>query len=89
LWFATKSGRIVLAIVMTVITGLIISTAVGLLAVGRLNLISVAFIPLFVGLGVDFAIQLSVRFNAERLEGADYALAMENAAAALGEPLGL
>lgn len=89
LWFATKSGKIVLAIVITVVTGLIISTAVGLLAVGRLNLISVAFIPLFVGLGVDFAIQLSVRFNAERLEGADYALAMENAAAALGEPLGL
>jgi len=89
LWFATRSLKIVTAIVLTVLAGLVVSTAVGLLAVGRLNLISVAFIPLFVGLGVDFAIQLSVRFNAERLAGADYALAMERAAAALGEPLGL
>ena len=33
----------------------------------RFNLISVAFIPLFVGLGVDFGIQFSVRYRAERL----------------------
>ena len=33
---------------------------------GRFNLISVAFIPLFVGLGIDFSIQFSVRFLAER-----------------------
>jgi hypothetical protein len=38
-----------------------------LLAIGRFNLISVAFIPLFVGLGVDFSIQFSVRSLAERL----------------------
>ncbi len=89
LWFATRSVKIVGAIVVTIVAGLVLATAVGLLAVGSLNLISVAFIPLFVGLGVDFAIQLSVRFNAERLEGADLELALERAAAALGEPLGL
>ena len=38
----------------------------GLLVIGRFNLISVAFIPLFVGLGIDFSIQFSVRFLAER-----------------------
>jgi predicted RND superfamily exporter protein len=54
------------AIFGTIILGLIVTLAVGLLAVGRLNLISVAFIPLFVGLGVDFGIQICVRFNAER-----------------------
>ena len=36
--------------------------------VGALNLISVAFAVLFVGLGVDFGIQFSVRYRAERHE---------------------
>ena len=55
--------------------------------IGRLNLISVAFIPLFVGLGVDFGIQICVRFNAERMEGAAAPEALRDAAAALGAPL--
>ncbi|WP_294102208.1 MMPL family transporter [Sphingomonas sp.] len=89
LWFATKSAKIVVAIVVTIVAGLVIATAVGLAAVGTLNLISVAFIPLFVGLGVDFGIQISVRFNHERCEGASIPQALENAAAALGAPLTL
>ncbi len=51
------------------------TTALGLALVGRFNLISVAFIPLFVGLGVDFGIQLSVRFRAEGARAARAALA--------------
>ncbi|OYY67348.1 MMPL family transporter [Sphingomonas sp. 28-63-12] len=89
LWFATRSGKIVLAIVATIVTGLVVTTAVGLAAVHTLNLISVAFIPLFVGLGVDFGIQISVRFNAERLDGAAIPQALERAAVALGAPLAL
>jgi hopanoid biosynthesis associated RND transporter like protein HpnN len=79
----------VVGIVVTIVAGLIITTAAGLLAVGTLNLISVAFIPLFVGLGVDFGIQISVRFNAERLDGANVGVALERAAVALGAPLAL
>ena len=89
LWFATRSGRIVAAIIITTIVGLVLTSAVGLLAVGRFNLISIAFIPLFVGLGVDFGIQISIKFNAERLEGVAPALALERAAADLGAPLAL
>ena len=69
LWFATRSVRLVGAILATIVSGLVVTSAVGLLAVGRFNLISVAFIPLFVGLGVDFGIQICVRFNAERSGG--------------------
>ena len=89
LWFATRSAKIVAAIVVTIVAGLIVTTALGLLAVGALNLISVAFIPLFVGLGVDFGIQIAVRFNAERLEGAGTGEALHRAAVALGAPLAL
>jgi uncharacterized protein len=87
LWLATRSWRLVGAIVATIVVGLIVTTAVGLLAVGRLNLISVAFIPLFVGLGIDFGIQICVRFNAERADGHAAAAALQRAADALGAPL--
>lgn len=84
LWFATRSAKTVFAIVVTIVTGLVMTTAVGLLAAGRLNLISVAFIPLYVGLGVDFGIQVSVRFNAERRAGAGVVEALERAADGVG-----
>ncbi|CAN5366403.1 MMPL family transporter [soil metagenome] len=89
LWFATRSAKIVTAIVITTLAGLVVTTAVGLFAVGTLNLISVAFIPLFVGLGVDFGIQISVRFNAERIDGAADDIALKRAAVALAAPLTL
>lgn len=87
LWLATHSVRMVAAIFVTTLLGLILTTATGLAAVGSFNLISVAFIPLFVGLGIDFGIQLAVRFNADRTEGDAPAKAMERAAGALGGPL--
>lgn len=89
LWFATRSVRIVAAIMVTTLVGLLITMALGLAAVGRFNLISVAFIPLFVGLGIDFGIQLSVRFRQERLTESDPRLALRRAAEALGGALTL
>jgi hopanoid biosynthesis associated RND transporter like protein HpnN len=68
LWLATRSMRMVACILITTAAGLLLTMGAGLAAVGRFNLISVAFIPLFVGLGIDFGIQLMVRFRAERQE---------------------
>ena len=39
--------------------------------VGALNLISVAFAVLFVGIGVDFGIQFCVRYREERFKEPD------------------
>lgn len=66
LWLALRSKRIILAVFLTVGVGLAITAAAGLMMAGTLNLISVAFAVLFVGLGVDFGIQFSVRYRAER-----------------------
>lgn len=87
LWLATRSVRIVTAILATIIVGLILTIAAGLLMVGVFNIISVAFIPLFVGLGVDFGIQIAVKFNAERRDGESSAAALERTAAAIGGSL--
>ena len=89
LWLAVRSAKLVAAILITTLAGLAIATAMGTLLVGAFNLISVAFIPLFVGLGVDFGIQLSVRFRAERLEHPRIAPALERTGRALGGSLTL
>src|SRR5258708_15500707 len=78
-----------MAILVTTVVGLVMTAAIGLLAVGRFNLISVAFIPLFVGLGVDFSIQFSVRSLAERLVRPDLETALAATGAAIGKALAL
>ena len=87
LWWAVRSLRIVAAITLVTLAGLVVTSAIGLAAVGKFNLISVAFIPLFVGLGVDFGIQLSIRFRAEG--GSNPAAALRAAATGLGGALAL
>jgi hypothetical protein len=69
--------------------GLVLTAACGLLVIGRFNLISMAFIPLFVGLGVDFSIQFSVRALAERLVQPTREAALIEAGASIGRALAL
>lgn len=89
LWLALRSLRLSLAVGITVGVGLALSTAAGLLIVGALNLISIAFFTLFIGLSVDFAIQFTVRYRAERYECPDLQGALSRAAAKAGRPLAL
>jgi hopanoid biosynthesis associated RND transporter like protein HpnN len=70
LWLALHSSKIIVAVFATLFIGLSITTAVGLMMVGSLNLLSIAFAVLFIGLGVDFGIQYSVRFKNSDLEPA-------------------
>jgi uncharacterized protein len=66
LWLALRWWRIIFAVFASLAVGLSITAALGMLMVGTLNLISVYFAVLFVGLGVDFGLQFSVRYRAER-----------------------
>jgi uncharacterized protein len=66
LWLALKKARIISAVFVNLMVGLVLTAAVGLWMVGSLNPISIAFGVLFVGLGVDFGIQFSVRYRSER-----------------------
>ena len=66
LFLATQTWRLVVPILSTLVLGLVLTTGFAALAVGTLNLISVAFAILFVGIAVDFAIQFSVRLRERR-----------------------
>ena len=62
LW-ALRSLKLAFATLIALLVGLIFSAAVATLTVGHLNLISIAFAVLYIGLGVDYAIHLSLRFE--------------------------
>ncbi|MDQ0470573.1 hopanoid biosynthesis associated RND transporter like protein HpnN [Labrys wisconsinensis] len=89
LWLALHSSRIILAVMVSLVVGLMVTAALGLLMVGAFNLISVAFAVLFVGLGVDFGIQFSVRYREERHLDDDLTTALHHAALKAGRPLAL
>lgn len=62
-----RSLRLVLGILAALIVGLVWTAGFTTLAIGHLNLVSVAFAVLFIGLGVDFGIHFALRFREERL----------------------
>ena len=89
LWLALHSAKIIFAVFVNLFVGLSVTTAVGLAMVGSLNLLSVAFAVLFIGLGVDFGIQFSVRYRSERFKNDNLTLALEEAARRVAVPLSL
>jgi hopanoid biosynthesis associated RND transporter like protein HpnN len=89
LWMALHSAKIIFAVFVNLFIGLSLTTAVGLLMVGSLNLLSIAFAVLFVGLGVDFGIQFSVRYRSERFKNDNLTRALEEAARRSAVPLSL
>ena len=82
LFLAVKTWRLILPILATLGLGLMLTLLFASLAVGTLNLVSVGFGILFVGIAVDFAIQFSVRYRERRFEYPDPAEAMRQNAVA-------
>lgn len=89
LWLALHSAKIIFAVFVNLFVGLALTTAAGLMMVGSFNLLSIAFAVLFVGLGVDFGIQYSVRYRSERYKHNDLPGALVLAAKRSAVPLSL
>ncbi|WP_233804443.1 MMPL family transporter [Paraburkholderia sp. HP33-1] len=89
LWLALRSGRMIAAVFITLFVGLAITAALGLMMVGALNMISVAFMVLFVGLGVDFGVQFGVKYREERNRDDRLSAALMHTAHSIGVPLTL
>ena len=89
LWLALHSPKIIFAVFVTLFVGLAVTTAIGLMMVTSLTLLSIAFAVLFVGIGVDFGIQYSVRYRSERFKTNDLEKALLVAAKRSAVPLSL
>lgn len=61
LWLGLGSLRAILAAITTLLVGLVLTAAFATFAVGSLNVLSLTFAVLFIGLGIDFAVHMILR----------------------------
>ncbi len=63
LTIAFRSWRLMVVTLLTLLVGLSLSAGFATVAVGKLNILSLAFAVLFIGLAVDYAIHLCLRYQ--------------------------
>ena len=86
IWGLNAAGLVV-AVLLTLACGLVWTAAFATIFVGSLNLISVCFAVLFIGMGVDFGIQYAMRYREELVTSPQRALALVGAAQGSGGAL--
>jgi hopanoid biosynthesis associated RND transporter like protein HpnN len=84
LYLALRSARLVVAAVLTLACGLTFTAAFAAAAIGHLNLISVAFGVLYVGLGIDYALYVCMEYRELLGRGEPSRTAMPAAARRMG-----
>src|SRR5208282_5579951 len=84
-----RSPRLVFATIATLLLSLVWTASFAALAIGSLNMISVAFAVLFIGLAVDFSIQFGLRYKESVDQGAGLAEALRSAASGTGVAVSL
>ncbi len=87
LYMGLRSTRLILSALSTLLVGLIGTGAFAAAAIGELNLISVAFAVLYIGLGIDYAIHLSLRYRKLRRTGEPNDVAITGAVHEVGSSL--
>jgi hopanoid biosynthesis associated RND transporter like protein HpnN len=79
-----RSPKLVFATIVTLMLSLVWTATFAAVAIGYLNLISVAFAVLFIGLAVDFSIQFGFRYKEGIEQGDLHAAALRRAASGTG-----
>jgi uncharacterized protein len=87
LFVALRSAKLVGAIIVTLAAGFMLTAGFAALAIGSLNLISIAFGVLFIGLAVDFSIQFSIRYRDQRHRVGTFPGALRGTALTIGPSL--
>jgi hopanoid biosynthesis associated RND transporter like protein HpnN len=81
--WGVRSFRIIAATYLSMIVGLIWTAAFAMIAVGQYNTISIIFLVMFIGLGVDFAVHLCLKYQ-ESLNDGDKSQALIDMGSGLG-----
>lgn len=87
LWIGLRSGRLLLVSFVCLVVGLFLTAGFATVAVGHLNLISIAFAVLYIGLGVDFATHFCLRYQECRQQGLETEAAILNSLETVGSSL--
>lgn len=84
-----RSIKIVLGAMLMLLVGVIMTTAYALVAVGEFNTLSLVFVVMFFGLGVDYALHYSLRYQESINQHEDHVEALIHAARGVGDAIGL
>ena len=69
IWLGMPVTRLIIPAVSLLVFGFMANIGFATIAVGSLNMISVAFAVLFIGLGIDYAVHTVLRYWEERIRG--------------------
>lgn len=78
LWLGFRSFKLLFITFIALILGLILTAGFATLAVGHLNIISVAFAVLYIGLGVDYATHICLHYRECIAEGKTHEAAVSD-----------
>ncbi len=84
---ALRSFRLMLASVATLLMGLVWTAAFATVAVHQLNILTLSFAVLFIGLGIDFSIHLGAHYIHLLREGVPHERALPASASQVGSSL--
>ncbi len=87
LLIAFRSAGAIVTVILSLILGLLLTAAFATAAVGHLNLISIAFAVLYIGLGVDYAIHFLLRYEELRKPDQSVSEAVYKAGGDMGQAL--
>lgn len=68
-WIGVRSFRLVIITYVVLVMGLILTAGFAALTVGHLNVISIAFATLYIGLGVDYAVHICLYYRERKARG--------------------
>ena len=89
LYLGLRSLRLVLAVQGALILGLCFTALFAALTLGQLNLISVAFSVMYIGLGADYAIYLCLRYREFTEQASDPRTGLRRAVRHVGGSIGI
>ncbi len=87
LLIAFRSAGAIVTVILSLVLGLLLTAAFATAAVGHLNLISIAFAVLYIGLGVDYAIHFLLRHEELRKPEQSVSEALYKAGGDMGQAL--
>ncbi|MGZ4970000.1 MAG: MMPL family transporter [Methylobacter sp.] len=68
-WIGLRSVRLLITTYLVLVMGLILTAGFAAVTVGHLNVISIAFASLYIGLGVDYAVHICLHYREGKADG--------------------
>ena len=86
-WIGVRSLRLVIITYIVLVMGLILTAGFAAATVGHLNVISIAFATLYIGLGVDYAVHICLYYRERKVRGYSNLDAIHHSISGVGSSL--